>query len=306
MKTIKSYRELPNEAKACVVALGNFDGVHKGHRKIIEETIKIAKDKKTKSAVMTFEPHPAAILRPDNKNFRLTDLKMKEKLISEIGADFLFTIPFTEDFSKITAEDFIKTILIDSLQVKHVVIGHDFIFGHNRTGNPDFMQKKSAELSFGITIISAIKDENEICSSTSVREALRQGDLKRVNKILGRNYSIDGLVIKGDARGRQIGFPTANINLGDLIRPAFGVYAVKIRLEDKIYNAVANIGIRPTFGKESELLEVHIFNFDKNIYDSSVNIEFIDYIRTETKFKNVDELTKQILIDCKKAEEILR
>jgi riboflavin kinase/FMN adenylyltransferase len=306
MQVIQNHSNCPPSAKQSVIALGNFDGVHKGHQEIIKLTCEIARAKNLPSAVMTFEPHPVSVFRPEISNFHLTSLEQKIKLIEALGVDFLFVMNFDENFAKITAEDFIKNILCEGLSVKHVVIGYDFIFGHDRGGNAQMLHDLSGSSGYGFTQVDAVGKDDMVFSSTKIRENLRQGNLENVQLMLGRNYEIAGVVIKGENRGKGLGFPTINIDSGELMRPASGVYAVRVKIGDAIYNGVANIGTKPTFVGKTEELEVHIFDFDEDVYGRNVEIEFIQYIRAEEKFQSVESLVAQIAKDCIKAREILQ
>lgn len=305
MQVINGYQNCPPEARNSVIALGNFDGVHNGHKIIISSAVEKAKAEKLPSAVMTFEPHPLAVFKPDSASFRTTPLTEKAKLIEALGIDFLFVIKFDQEFAAISPEKFIEDILINDLTAKHVITGYDFTFGYKRGGDTSLLQKYADSGAFSFTRVEAIGDGGEIFSTTKIREYLTNGEPEKAAKILGRNFAISGRVIKGEQRGRKIGFPTANIALDEYIRPKFGVYACRTEIDGKIYNAIANIGIKPTFGGEKELLELHIFDFDKNIYDAILSVELIKFIRPEKKFSAIDELKKQIESDCVKAKEIL-
>jgi riboflavin kinase/FMN adenylyltransferase len=306
MQIIYDYLNCPKEAAASVVTLGNFDGIHKGHKAIISEAGKIARAIGAPLSVMTFEPHPISVFRPGADNFRLTNLEQKTKLLQQLGSDFLFVVNFDLNFSKITADLFIKDILAKSLKVRHIVIGYDFIFGFNKEGNATLLDAYKDEFNYGFTQIQAVGDE-EIYSSTKIRKNLTNGQLQNAAHMLDRNYSVSGRVIKGDNRGHAIGFPTINLDTGFFLRPKDGVYAVKVRIDDdnNKLNAVANIGTKPTFSGKKQELEVHIFDFNQNIYGHNVEVEFIQYIRNEIKFTNVDNLVAQIKEDCKIAYNIL-
>jgi riboflavin kinase / FMN adenylyltransferase len=307
MKIIKNYKNCPIPAKGSVLAIGNFDGVHKGHLAILEKTKETAKIEGSVPSVLTFEPHPLSILNPNIKPFRLTSEEQKAALMEESGIKNLFTINFDKEFSQIKAEDFIKEILVDELAVKHVITGEDFIFGHNREGNPSILAKAALKYGFSYTNLKPVGNDNIIYSSSAIRRSLIEGKLSEVKSILGRNFVICGTVIEGNKQGRTIDFPTINIALRDYIRPAFGVYAVKIYLEGRAEALLgaANIGISPTINGSNELLEAHIFDFSENIYRHKVSVELIEYIRPEQKFSNLEELKSQISKDCDKARNIL-
>jgi len=310
MKIIRNYKYISENDKNIVLALGNFDGIHLGHLEVLKRTISIAEEKKLQSAVISFEPHPLTILK-NTKNIRIVSLQDKIKLIEKTGIDILFLFHFTSEFSHLPANQFLQNILVKQLQINHLVIGHDFIFGKNRSGNSTYLEQRSKDLNYGFTQIlpHKCKANNIIYSSTKIREYLKNGNITKANELLGKNYSITSRVIKGQNLGMKLGYNTANIDLKDLFRPKFGVYAVRIFLKNntQIYNGVANIGIRPTIKnntQKNEILEVHIFNFSDNIYGKKITIEFIAFIREEKKFNNIDELKNQIAKDCQESKEL--
>jgi len=307
MRIIRDYKNIPNEAKSSVVAIGNFDGVHKGHVAVIKKAQDIAASKGVKSAVLTFEPHPLTVLRSEIKPFRLTTDSQKAVFIEELGVDFLFSIKFDKEFSKITANQFIRKILVDELAAKHIVTGEDFIFGHNREGSIDLLSKEALRYNFGYTKLLHLGSTVGVFSSSAIRKNLSHGRLEEVRLMLGRNFIISGIVSEGNKQGRTIGFPTINLDLGGYMHPAFGVYAAKIYIEgrDKVLFGAANIGIRPTINGTKELLEVHIFDFSENIYGQSVSVELIEYIRPEHKFSGMDALKSQIAEDCIKIRKVI-
>lgn len=307
MIIINSHINCPSSAKNSVVALGNFDGVHIGHKAIIEKTLEIAKSKGIPSAVMSFEPHPVSFFKPDIKPFRITPLPRKQEILENMGVDILFALDFNLEFSNLSAADFVENILVSGLAVKHVVIGYDFIFGHKRSGNADFLKKSSEKHGFGFTQLEAIKNDGKIYSSTRIREFIRTGEIESAEELLGHSFIISGKVADGEKRGGKIGFHTANIPLGEYIRPAFGVYAARVKIEDEKNwrNAVINIGVKPTFGAKQETLEAHIFDFNSDIYGKTLAIKLIRYIRPEMKFNSMEELSMQIKKDSEKAKEIL-
>ena len=301
MLIVHDYNNAPIEAQNSVIALGNFDGVHKGHREIFKRTIAIAKEKNLKSAIMTFEPHPANILGKAHNNIRITPFESKIKLFEECGIDIAFVIDFTKDFAQISAENFIKEILHDKLKAAHIIIGHDFIFGHNRSGNGKLLSSKSSTYNYKFTQIESIGD-SESFSSTRIRNYLKKGNIPAANEILGYDYFIEGEVKKDSQRGRTIGFPTANIFLKDHLRPLFGVYISKVEIDGKTYEAIANIGNKPTVNGQHDLLEVHIFDFSDDIYGQNIKVTPLELVREEKKFNSIEELKKQIEKDCLQAK----
>lgn len=308
MIIIDGYKKCPAEATEAVIALGNFDGVHIGHQEVLKTAKKIADEELEACAVMTFDPHPSTILRPENKNITLTNFKQKSKFIEELKINYLFKEHFDKDFSKITAEDFIRNILSKSLKASHIVIGRDFIFGHNRGGDSVLLKKICDELGIGFTQVKAIGNNTETFSSSAIRSHIKNGQLSLAKQSLGYNFTIEGEVTGGDERGRVIGFPTANVELGHYVRPLYGVYAVHVHVSGsrKKLNAIANIGVRPSFNENKELLEVHIFDFNDDLYGEILEVEFIDFIRKEEKFLSIDDLKNQIEKDCVVAKERLQ
>ena len=293
------------------VAIGNFDGVHPGHQTVIHEAGLIAGDMCRPWAVLTFEPHPRAFFTPDSEPFRLTPFRSKARRIAELGADLLIVQRFDKAFSSLPAEDFVNTVLVDGLGAGHVVSGYDFVFGHKRGGNCELLLAMGAKKGFGFTAVNAQTDSSgEAYSSTRVRERLGDADPRGAAAILGRDFEIEGRVARGEARGKSIGFPTANIPLGAYLRPALGVYAVRAAIEQENgeiwLDGVANIGVRPTFGSDGVVLEVFLFDFDDDLYGKRLRVRLVDFLRPEKKFDGVDDLKAQIAQDSAKAQKILQ
>lgn len=305
MKIIRNFSHIPNIAKESIIALGNFDGLHLGHQEIIKEVKAKAKLLQKKTALMTFFPHPQSFF--NNKQTNIFKLRDKVALIKEQNIDFLFLIHFDHNFANLSAEEFVRDFLTKKLQVKHIVIGYDFIFGKNRSGNATYLQEAAKRYAFGFSQVASHKvtEHNLIYSSSQVRLALTCGDIKKANLLLGKNYFITNRVINGEKRGRSIGFRTINLALNDLFSPKYGVYAVWAHIAGKKMPAIANLGIRPSFKENTPLLEVHIFNFSGDLYNHKVKIEFVLFIRAEQKFANKESLAQQIKTDCQKAQEIL-
>ncbi len=305
MLIIRDKSRIPEDCYGSVIALGNFDGLHLGHQVVIGKAISIARRTGRKAAVLTFEPNPRRVFKPDLPVLRIIPFHEKAHRLKEMGVDFLRVIRFTRDFAKTTAEQFIDDILLSQLHVSHVITGNDFIFGHNREGNVEYMQKMAAAKGFGYTVCGQVMAGDGRCSSTRVRELLVRGAVDEVSGLLGKPYSMTAIVRSGDKRGRQLGFPTANLLPGRIFTPARGVYAVKVNVRGKTADGVANLGIRPTFGGERFQLEVHIFDWNEDIYGKHMEVQFIGYIRSEKKFEGIEALKKQISEDCERAKKIL-
>ena len=306
MKIFRDATKLENKENTLCV-LGNFDGIHFGHKQLILTAKEIAKQQNLKLAIMTFEPHPKVFFNLQY-NIRITPIKNKLIHFKELGVDIIILQRFNKKFAELEAEYFLTEILLNKLNASHIVIGHDFIFGRKRQGNSAFLKLAAEKYGFGLTQILPAKSEkhNLIFSSSSIRKFIRNGNVKYAKELMGRNYAISGRVIKGKKIGGMLGYNTANILLKDFIRPKFGVYAIRADIEGKIYEGVANIGVRPTISNEDqELLEIHFFEFDQNIYGKYVRVELIDFIRAEKKFASLEELSKKIAEDCKNAKAIL-
>ncbi len=311
MQIYRHYDALPADARGAAVAIGNFDGVHPGHQTVIHEAGLIAGDMCRPWAVLTFEPHPRAFFTPGSEPFRLTPFRSKARRIAELGADLLIVQRFDKAFSSLPAEDFVNTVLVDGLGAGHVVSGYDFVFGHKRGGNCELLLAMGAKKGFGFTAVNAQTDSSgEAYSSTRVRERLGDADPRGAAAILGRDFEIEGRVARGEARGKSIGFPTANIPLGAYLRPALGVYAVRAAIEqengERWLDGVANIGVRPTFGGDGVVLEVFLFDFDDDLYGKRLRVRLVDFLRPEKKFDGVDDLKAQIAQDSAKAQKILQ
>ncbi|ANU10563.1 riboflavin biosynthesis protein ribC [Planococcus antarcticus DSM 14505] len=282
------------------LALGFFDGVHKGHQRVIGDAIEQAHQKKVKSAVMTFDPHPSLVLGGRKEEvFYITPMQQKMEILEEMGIDYCFIVRFTSEFAKLTPEEFIK-FFVKGLHVVHVTAGFDFSFGSKGKGDMALM-KQVGEGHYGVTVVDKQEDGDEKISSTRIRELLKQGGVEQVCYLLGRPFRVIGTVVNGDKRGRTIGFPTANVEpeLGAVV-PSRGVYAVKIQVQGQFHNGVCNIGYKPTFNNpdiKKQVIEVHIFDFDKSIYGEMVEVEWHERIRDEQKFSGIDELKAQIQRD---------
>jgi riboflavin kinase/FMN adenylyltransferase len=299
-----STKDLEN-ARGGVFALGNFDGVHLGHKEIIAKATSIGQKKNIPSGVLIFQPHPRKFFRPGDENFIISDIKTRSYLLENCNLDFLGILDFNKEMSNLTPFEFVDKIINQAINVSHLIVGYNFKFGKDRSGDVKVLTDICKKLKIDLSIIDKVEADNYIFSSSSVRECLRKGDLKAAKKILGDYWVVKGEVIKGDQRGRQIGFPTANISMEGWIEALFGVYAVNINVDGLFYRGVANLGVRPTFGKSSPILEVHLFDYSGDLYGKDIIISFIDFIRKEKKFDGIESLKKQIEIDSAKAIEFV-
>jgi riboflavin kinase/FMN adenylyltransferase len=288
-----------------VVALGYFDGVHKGHQKVILKAKEIADNNGLKSAVMTFNPHPLVVLRKQEEIDYITPLEEKIRLIEKLDVDILFVVEFTKEFAALLPQQFVDEYIIN-FNVKHVVAGFDFTYGHLGKGTMETLPFHSRE-QFLYTTVEKQTDHDRKISSTLIREVVRSGDVLYAQTLLGRPHTVTGTVIHGDKRGRTIGFPTANIGVEDrYLLPPTGVYAISIMIDGKEHEGMCNIGFKPTFNKEKSAkpsIEVHIFDFQREIYGKKVSVSWFKRIRSEQKFNNVDELITQIAKDKAAVEQ---
>ncbi|MBV0899530.1 MAG: bifunctional riboflavin kinase/FAD synthetase [Wolbachia endosymbiont of Fragariocoptes setiger] len=288
-----------------VLTFGNFDGIHLGHKLAISITKKISQEMNISSAVLTFEPHTSSVLSKKN-HFRLIDHNHKVEMINDAGIDYLYIIDFDKSFSQLNYNDFISEILVKSYNVKHIVVGKNCTFGYKKLGNTFTLKEYAMLYDYTVTELDPLVIDNEVCSSSLIRDHLRCGKIDIANKFLGRPYQISGIVVKGACRGTEIGFPTINILIEDcMIKPKFGTYYARITYKMEWFYGVVNIGMRPTFQDlKRPILEMYIFNFNKNLYGSNVKIELLSFIRPEKKFFSVNELKKQINSDIVKAHQL--
>jgi riboflavin kinase / FMN adenylyltransferase len=296
--------------RGAVVAIGNFDGVHRGHEAVIAAAGHAARAAGAPHAVLTFEPHPRHVLRPADPPFRLTPFRAKSRRIEALGVDLLITLHFDLAFAARRAEDFIESVLVRNLAVRQVAVGHDFVFGHERRGTVAMLEERGAKLGFGVMIVPPVETPGGgVYSSTQIREHLVQGRPREAAALLGRFWEIEGRVERGDERGRLLGFPTANLPLGDYLRPAAGVYVVRAGIEEGERtlwrDGVANFGQRPTFGGSDLRLEVHIFDFSGDLYGKHLRVALIEHLRSERKFADIGALKAQIAEDAARARAVL-
>jgi riboflavin kinase/FMN adenylyltransferase len=299
------WQKIPAPWKGGAVALGNFDGVHKGHQALLARTAEHARALDAPLLVLTFEPHPRRFFVPDTGPFRLTMLPAKLRLLEQYGVQAVLAQHFDTAFAALSADAFVDEVLRSGMGARHVVCGYDFTFGARRGGNVEMLRDMGARKDFGVTVLDPVMREGEIYSSTSIREALRAGWPSEAAELLGHAWEIEGVVEQGDQRGRTIGFPTANVALGEHLRPRFGVYAVRALIDGTWRNGVANLGRRPTIGKLQENFEVHLFDFAGDLYGKSLRVALIDFIRPEMKFAGLDQLKARIAADGQAARTIL-
>ncbi len=305
MKIFYNFSDINRSIKNPVVTIGNFDGVHKGHQNIFKTIIKRAKEISGESVIITFEPHPVKVFTEEEKLFLLTPLKKKIKLIEKFGIENLIVINFDKKFANLTPEEFVKNVLVTNLCCKEVFVGYNYFFGKNKEGDVELLRKFGEKYNFQVKILEPFIIDNQVVSSTLCRKLISRGMVKEVAKFLGRYYLVEGKVVHGKHRGNKIGFPTANLKSPNEVYPKNGVYAVKIGLKGNIYNGACSIGFNPTFNSESLTVEVHIFDFNKNIYNETLKVVFIERIREPIKFSSVNQLIKQIEKDIDNCKKIL-
>ena len=298
MKFYKNFNILKKH-KRSIILIGNFDGVHLGHQKLLRQANIYKKKYKLKIGVVTFDPMPKMYFNKKIKNFKISNIYQKNKILESYGVDFIITKEFNKKFSKIKSDFFIKEFLFKKLKVKYLFVSNNFKFGNNREGDVKKLIQNEVNYNYKIIKPNPLVLNKKIVSSTFIRALLERGNLKLANKLLNRNWTIDGVVQKGRQQGKKIGFPTCNIDIKNYVVAMPGVYAVKVKRKNsnKYLKGIANLGYRPTFNQKKILLEVHIFNFSGNLYNKYLSVEFIKFIRKEKKFKNVSYLKKQIKSD---------
>ena len=311
VRIFRHFDDVPPGLKGAVVAIGNFDGVHRGHRALIAEAKIQAEARRSPLAVLSFEPHPQEYFRPSPECFRLTPLRTKARLLADLGVDALFALTFDGDMARRSPQDFVETVLVESLGISGAVVGHDFEFGQKRAGNLATLAYMGEMEGFSVTAFDTVTASgDEKISSTLIRRLLKEAKPEEAARLLGRPWAIEARVEHGDARGRTMGFPTANMHLGHCLAPAFGVYAVRVNILEgdravARHDGVANFGVRPMYQVEVPLMETHLFDFDGDLYGKYLSVELIRYIRPEAKFAGLPELIAQIGADAAKAREIL-
>ena len=308
IRVIRGWKDLPQGDRGAAVAMGSFDGIHKGHQQVIELAARAAKDLGAPLGVITFDPHPRVYFRPEEPAFRLMKTDQQARALEKLDVDILYVLPLDAELADMTDREFAAHVLNEGLGARHVAVGFDNSFGKGRTGTPDTMRAYGREMGFGVTVADPVGDvEGDKFSSTAVREALRDGRPEDAAEILGRPFAIEGPVQRGRQLGRKLGFPTANVDLADYVSPRFGVYATRTRLSDgREFAGVANIGINPTVqGVTQPLLEVWLFDFDEDIYDRVIETDLVAFLRPEEKFESLEVMTDQVMKDADRARQVL-
>jgi riboflavin kinase/FMN adenylyltransferase len=309
MRILRHFRETPAEAQGAVAALGNFDGVHRGHRALIGEANRVAGAANRPLACLVFEPYPREFFRPGDEPFRLTPFRTKSRLLAGLGVDFTIVLGFDAKMASMLAQDFVLNVLVGELHIAHVVVGQDFLFGKGRGGDATLLGYMGEMEGFGVTVFAPVPGGADAkISSSDIRAALQAGKPEEAARLLGHWWSIEGHVAPGEARGRALGFPTANLKLEHMLQPRFGVYAVRARVggeKERSYDGVANFGVRPMFQLPAPLMEVHLFDFSGDLYGALMEVEFIAYLRAEAQFDSIEALKTQMAADCQMARRIL-
>jgi riboflavin kinase/FMN adenylyltransferase len=303
---VHGWKALAETDKGASVALGNFDGVHLGHQRVIADAAEAAGRLGAPLGVISFEPHARMHFQPDSPPFRLSTAHQLARIAESLGVERLYLLPFGVEMASFSDREFADTVLRHGLGVRHVAVGFDVTFGKDRSGDPDAMRRYGAEMGFSVSVAEPVAARGVKMSSTAVREALHAGRPDLAAAILGRPFAIEGVVQKGRQLGRKLGFPTANVNLGDYVAPKFGVYATRTRLADgRRLGGVANIGVNPTTGVVEPRLEVWMFNFDEDIYGETIETELIAFLRPEEKFASIPIMVDQIWRDATRARQLV-
>ena len=305
METVRSISELSKLRGPLFLAIGVFDGMHLGHQAVISTSAEHARSVNGTPVVVTFDPHPEKVLRPQAAPHLLTATQHKIGLIRDLGVGHLLIIAFDKQFAATEPEDFVQQLVKHSKPLREICVGHEWAFGKNRRGNLELLKKLGARFDFGVVGIPPVTVNGEIVSSTTIRQAVEAGDLRKAAAMLGREYTILGTVVRGDDLGKKIGFPTANLSAHNEQFPPNGVYFAQAILNGVIYPGVVNLGYRPTVSSEKDrVLEIHLSDFDRDIYGSDLEVRFVRYLRPEKKFESVEALARQIALDVKQAREL--
>lgn len=306
MIRLDNITPIPEALRGAVIALGNFDGFHKGHQAVVGEAIRWAREEGRPAIVATFDPHPVRVFRPEAEPFRLTSLDQREELFGAAGADAMLVLHFDKAMAAMPAQEWVEQMLVGHLGARGVVTGEDFTFGKGRGGNPQVLDAIGKPYGLEGRTVGPVSDVEGTVSSSRIRDALRLGECETAARLLTRPFAIRGSVQHGDKLGRTIGFPTANLDIGSYLRPRYGIYAVTGRLSDgRVLQGAANLGIRPTFTPPKELLEPYFFDFSESLYGQEIEVAFHHFLRGEEKFETLDALVEQMKRDCDRARELL-
>ncbi|HUO21188.1 MAG TPA: bifunctional riboflavin kinase/FAD synthetase [Caulobacteraceae bacterium] len=307
LQIVHGWQGLPEASKGASIAMGNFDGVHLGHRRVLAEAARVAGAARAPFAALRFRPHPVTVLRPDAEPFFLMTPGQQARALEALGVQRLYDLPFDLDLAGLSDEAFAREVLAEGLGARHVTAGFNIHFGRKRSGDAEALRRHGAALGFGVSIVAAATDaEGGEYSSSAARQAVREGDMQAAARILGRPFAIEGVVVEGAKMGRQLGFPTANVALGAYVRPALGVYATRTRLPDgRAVPGVASVGTNPTVGLVEARLETWLFDFDEDLYGQTIETDLLAFLRPEVKFDSLDALKAQIAADADQARALL-
>jgi riboflavin kinase/FMN adenylyltransferase len=305
MRVVHGYRDVPEAARGGVLAIGNFDGVHRGHQALIAAAVATAREIAAPAGALIFEPHPREFFHPEEAHFRLTPLPQKLEIFKRLGLDLAIVLAFDAQLAGLSADAFIAQVLVEGLRARHIVIGHDFFFGKNRSGTPETLQAAAERHGFGLTIVAPVAEDGEVFSSSAIRLRLAQGDVKGAARMLGRWWRAGGTVVGGAGRGLGLGFPTANVPLPRGTGIGHGIYAVRAYLSGERYDGAGYLGTRPTYDDGMPVLEVFLFGFDGDLYGRDMAVEFIGFVRPDRKFESSEALIAQMKTDCAHTAEIL-
>jgi len=307
MQVIFNLSEIKQPLINPVLTIGNFDGVHKGHLALFDKVKERAKAIGGQSIVMTFEPHPLKVMKPSNGPQLITHTGQKLELIEKTGIDVIVCVSFDRSFAAISARDFVVNILVKKVGIKEIVVGYDYTFGHNREGDINLLRELGSDFGFFVHLVGPVEIDHTLVSSTSIRRLVQEGRLAEARVLLGRDFEVQGTVVKGQNRGgRLLGFPTANLNPHGELLPKTGVYAVKLLIDDVFYNGVTNVGYNPTFGDTALTVETHVLDFSGELLGKTIKVHFIRHLREEKNFKTIEELSDQIARDIAQAKEVFR
>lgn len=305
MDVIHGSDHVPRGARGAVLAIGNFDGVHRGHQVLLARARAIAKPLPAPAGVLAFEPHPRTLFQPDRPHFLLTTMTERIALFRRFGMDLTVVLPFNRALAGLSAEHFVERVLVAGLGIRHAVIGYDFHFGKDRGGSPAYLVAAGNEMGFGVTVVDPVADGGEVVSSSAIRAELAQGDVEGAASLLGHTWRVAGVVKGGAHRGTGMGYPTANIGLAPGIALAHGIYAVRVHVGDAVHDGAAYLGTRPTFDNGDAVLETFLLDFDGDLYGRTIDIEFIGFVRPDRKFPSMEALVSQMDKDIARVREML-